>query len=83
MQDCECIGLKIRQQVNGENVAMDLEEVLMLAGTPKDIVKDCDATSGKGVRLWTVAQYLAPQLRHAFCCSRVMTSRTVWDLLGP
>ena len=52
LEDCECIGLKIREKVNGESIAMDLEEIFMWAGTPKGIVKDCDATLRKGVRLW-------------------------------
>ncbi len=52
LEDCECIGLKIREKVNGESIAMDLEEIFMRAGTPKGIVKDCDATLRKGVRLW-------------------------------
>ena len=56
LEDCECIGLKISETVNGESVARDLGEIFMRAGTPKGIVKDCDATLRKGVRLWSEGQ---------------------------
>ena len=56
LEDCECIGLRIGERVNGEIVAADLEEIFMRAGTPKGIVKDCDATLRKGVRLWSEKQ---------------------------
>jgi hypothetical protein len=56
LEDCECIGLKISETVNGESVAMDLEEIFMRAGMPKGIVKDCDSTLRKGVRLWSERQ---------------------------
>jgi len=56
LEDCECIGLKISETVNGESVAADLEEIFRRAGTPKGIVKDCDATLRKGVRLWSEGQ---------------------------
>jgi hypothetical protein len=56
LEDCECIGLKISERVNGESVALDLEAIFMCAGTPKGIVKDCDATLRKGVRLWSERQ---------------------------
>jgi hypothetical protein len=56
LDDCECIGLKIGESVNGESVAMDLEAIFTQAGTPKGIVKDCDATLRKGVRLWSEKQ---------------------------
>ena len=54
--DCECIGLTIHEKVNGEIVAADLEAIFMRAGTPQGIVKDCDATLQKGVRLWSETQ---------------------------
>ncbi len=56
LEDCECIGLKIGDTVNGESVAMDLEEIFMRAGMPKGIVKDCESTLRKGVRLWSERQ---------------------------
>ena len=54
--DCECIGLKISERVNGESVAADLEGIFTRAGAPKGIVKDGDATLRKGVRLWSERQ---------------------------
>jgi hypothetical protein len=56
LEDCECIGLTIREKVNGEIVAADLEAIFRRAGTPQGIVKDCDATLQKGVRLWSERQ---------------------------
>lgn len=56
LEDCECVGLKISETVNGEGVARDLGEIFMRAGTPKGIVKDGDATLRKGVRLWSEGQ---------------------------
>jgi hypothetical protein len=35
LEDCECIGLKVSEAVNGEIVARDLGEIFMRAGTPK------------------------------------------------
>ena len=50
--DCECIGLTVAETVNGETVALHLEEIFTRSGTPVAITKDCDATLQKGVRLW-------------------------------
>jgi hypothetical protein len=50
--DCECIGLKIAETVNGESVALHLEEIFKRSGRPAAITKDCDYTLQKGVRLW-------------------------------
>lgn len=50
--DCECIGLKIAETVNGESVALHLEEIFTHSGRPAAIIKDCDYTLQKGVRLW-------------------------------
>lgn len=50
--DCECIGLKIAETVNGETIALHLEEIFKRSGTPAAITKDCDYTLQKGVRLW-------------------------------
>jgi len=56
LQDCECIGLKVCEIVNHEKVCEDLEEILAIAGSPDAIVKDCDYTLAKGVRLWAAKQ---------------------------
>ena len=51
LADCECIGLKICDSVNGEQVCKDLEVIFQKAGTPVAVLKDCDSTLQKGVRL--------------------------------
>ena len=53
LEDCECIGLRISETVNGESVARELGEIFDQAGHPAAIIKDCDATLAKGVRLHT------------------------------
>ena len=53
LKDCECIGLKISEKVNGESRSLDLEDIFNQAGKPSAIIKDCDATLQKGVRLWS------------------------------
>ena len=53
LKDCECIGLKIADKVNGESISLELEAIFDQAGKPSAIIKDCDATLQKGVRLWT------------------------------
>ncbi len=52
LQDCECVGLKIAETVNGESVALHLEAIFERSGMPLAIIKDCDYTLQKGVRLW-------------------------------
>lgn len=59
LADCECIGLKVSVQVNGESIAQDLESIFNQAGNPKAIIKDGDYTLQKGVRLWSEKQTLA------------------------
>jgi len=51
LEDCECVGLKICETVNGDTVAADLSEIFERSGLPDAIIKDCDATLQKGVRL--------------------------------
>lgn len=53
LKDCECIGLKISDKVNGESISLELEDIFNQAGKPSAIIKDCDATLQKGVRLWS------------------------------
>jgi len=52
LSDCQCVGLAIAETVNGETVALQLEGIFQRSGTPAAIIKDCDATLHKGVRLW-------------------------------
>ena len=56
LADCECIGIRVREIVNGEAVAEDLTTIFEKAGTPVAIIKDRDATLQKGVRLWSEKQ---------------------------
>jgi len=56
LKDCECVGLKISERVNGETVALDLEGIFTSAGRPVAVIKDCDSTLQKGVRLWSEKQ---------------------------
>jgi hypothetical protein len=52
LEDCECIGLKVSEKVDGENVSRDLEQIFSQAGRPDAIIKDCDRTLHKGVMLY-------------------------------
>jgi hypothetical protein len=56
LQDCECIGLKVCEQVHGESIALDLAAIFSQAGAPAAIIKDGDYTLAKGVRLWSGKQ---------------------------
>ena len=56
LADCECIGLKVCERVNGESIAQDLEDIFSQAGKPQAIIKDSDYTLQKGVRLWSEKQ---------------------------
>jgi len=56
LTDCECIGLKICEKVNGDSISQDLEEIFNRSGIPKGIIKDCDYTLQKGVRLYAKKQ---------------------------
>lgn len=52
LADCECIGLKICDTLNGEQVCKDFEEIFQIAGTPTALIKDCDSTLQKGLLLY-------------------------------
>jgi hypothetical protein len=52
LEDCECVGLKISEQINGDTVAADLQTIFTQAGLPTAIIKDGDHTLHKGVSLW-------------------------------
>ena len=56
LSDCECIGLKISETVNGESISLELDEIFKQAGNPNAIIKDGDSTLGKGVRLYAEKQ---------------------------
>ncbi len=59
LQDCECIGLKISETVNGERISLELADIFGQAGNPAGIIKDCDYTLAKGVRLYTEKQTIS------------------------
>ena len=56
LSDCECIGLKISETVNGTSISIELDEIFKQAGNPTAIIKDCDSTLRKGVRLYAEKQ---------------------------
>ena len=56
LKDCECIGLSVCETVNGETISLELEPIFSKAGMPAAIIKDCDSTLAKGVRLWSEKQ---------------------------
>jgi hypothetical protein len=78
LSDCECIGLKISETVNGESISLELDEIFKQAGNPNAIIKDCDYTLGKGVRLYVekqsitvpviedIGHVIATSLKHEF-----------------
>jgi len=51
LKDCECIGLKISEKVDGESLSEELKDIFNQSGKPAAIIKDCDYTLQKGVRL--------------------------------
>lgn len=53
LSDCECIGLEVSEIVNGEQVSQALSTIFAQSGAPVGIIKDCDATLNKGVRLYS------------------------------
>lgn len=42
LEDCECVGLRICETVNGGSVARQLGEIFQQAGLPAAIIKDCE-----------------------------------------
>ena len=78
LSDCECIGLTVSETVNGETTAKDLEIIFNHSGLPKAIIKDCDATLNKAVRLCSqshevtlpviddIGHVMASALKHQF-----------------
>lgn len=50
LEDCECIGMKICEVVNGNTVSEDLKEIFEVSGVPSAIIKDTDATLNCGVK---------------------------------
>ena len=53
LKACECIGLTVSEVVNGETISQQLKTIFDQSGAPLAIIKDCDYTLQKGVRLWS------------------------------
>lgn len=56
LKDCECVGVRVCEKVNGVSIKMELEDIFCRTGMPNAIIKDCDSTLQKGVKLWTEKQ---------------------------
>lgn len=56
LEDCECIGLRISDRVNGDSIASELTDIFRQSGPPSAIIKDCERTLNKGIRLWQEKQ---------------------------
>jgi len=52
LRDCECIGLKVTGQWNGDLVRAELSDVFGRAGNPIALIKDQGTDLAKGVRLY-------------------------------
>ena len=51
LQDCKCVGLSVSETVNGESISCDLIRIFEQTGNPSVVIKDCDYTLQKGIRL--------------------------------
>ena len=52
LEDCECIGLRIRERTDGETVCADLQAIFKQSGDPVGFIKDSGTGLSRGVRLW-------------------------------
>jgi hypothetical protein len=52
LDDCECIGVKVSTQWNGELVEKELTDIFSKAGNPIAIIKDQGSDLNKGVQLY-------------------------------
>jgi hypothetical protein len=52
LQDCQCIGVEIREDWNGKSICSALSKIFSISGTPVAILKDNGTDLRKGVRLW-------------------------------
>jgi hypothetical protein len=55
--DCECIGVRVLAQCNGETIRDCLIPIFNQAGVPVAILKDQGGDLGKGVKLYQQAQH--------------------------
>jgi len=56
LADCECIGLRVLEQTNGETIADSLARIFEQAGNPVAVLKDQGADLSRGVTLWKETQ---------------------------
>ncbi len=59
LSDCECIGIKVSQKINGETIAKELRDIFDISGKPVGIIADGDYTLNKGIR-----NYIESQSKH-------------------
>lgn len=52
LADCECIGVHILEQTNGETISHSLTSIFNQAGNPIAILKDQGTDLAKGVTIW-------------------------------
>jgi len=52
LKDCECIGVKVSEEMTKERVVKDLEEIFDKAGEPVAIIKDNGSSLNSGVRIY-------------------------------
>lgn len=52
LADCECVGLRVLEQTNGETIADSLASIFKQTGNPVAILKDQGADLSRGVVLW-------------------------------
>jgi hypothetical protein len=52
LEDCECIGLRIRESTDGETVCEDLKDIFKQSGDPVGFIKDNGGGLSRGIRLW-------------------------------
>lgn len=52
LEDCECIGLRIRESSEGETVCADLKAIFKQSGDPVGFIKDNGGGLSRGIRLW-------------------------------
>lgn len=72
LSDCECIGLRVAETVNGDTIALELKEIFAKSGTPLGIIKDREPALKRGVRLWSQAH--APNIEVIDDISHVMAT---------
>ena len=50
LSDCDCIGIKVSQKINGETIAKELHDIFDISGKPVGVIADGDYTLNKGIK---------------------------------